>query len=276
MMAPEPSRVRRNLRRLQRILPASHRGFLILAYHLVGAGTDSPVDIPVATFRCHMEELRDAATVSTLDDALRASEDDREPRAPRVVVTFDDAYENFHRVAWPVLRALSIPALLYVPVGFVSGESDAPIRGTGHLPPCTWDELRQVRDEGTVELGSHGVLHRDLRRLPSGEVRWELQESRRRLEDRLQVDVEHFCYPEGFTSSTARREAARWYRTAVVGEGRRANPNRGSRFALPRVPIRRDLPSLEPVLDCRVWLEEWLGARLRAARRRRPAPEGSR
>ncbi len=269
MTASGPSLLRRNLRRLQRVLPTSRRGFLILAYHLVGAGTDSPVDVPEGTFRHHMEELRDAATVSTLDDALRDSNDPRPAQAPRVVVTFDDAYENFHRVAWPVLRALSIPALLYVPVGFVSGEADAPIRGTGHLPPCTWDELRQVRDEGTVELGSHGVLHRDLRRLAADEVRWELEESRRRLEDRLQVDVEHFCYPEGFTSPTARREAARWYRTAVVGEGRRAHPRRGSRFALPRVPMRRDLPSLQPLLTCRVWLEEWLGARLRAVRRRR-------
>mgnify|MGYP006196954337 CR=1 FL=1 len=249
----------------QRLLPAAGGGVAILAYHLVGAGTGSPVDVPAAIFRRHMEELLEAAqpvSLDRLDEAL-----DAPTGRPAVVVTFDDAYRNFHRVAWPILRELSIPTVLYVPVGFVEGETAAPIRGTGSLPACTWEELAEIRDEGTVALGSHGLSHTDLRRLAPRKVRRELEASQQRLAERFGVEPASFAYPEGFAPRAARREAARLYRHAVVGGGRRVYRST-PREALPRFPIRGDLSSLLPLLESRVWLEEWLGARAREARTR--------
>ncbi|TVP52825.1 MAG: polysaccharide deacetylase [Halomonadaceae bacterium] len=38
-----------------------------------------------------------------------------------VVITVDDGYQDFHRVAFPVLQALQVPATLYVTTGFVDG-----------------------------------------------------------------------------------------------------------------------------------------------------------
>jgi len=35
-----------------------------------------------------------------------------------VLVTFDDAYRDFRTVAWPILRARAVPALLFVPTAF--------------------------------------------------------------------------------------------------------------------------------------------------------------
>lgn len=263
---------RRALRVGQRVLPAAGGGVAILAYHLVGAGTGSPVDVPAATFRRHMEELLEVARplpLDRLDEALRAPApaSDESPERLPVVVTFDDAYRNFHQVAWPILRELSIPALLFVPIGFVEGEAAAPIRGTESLPACTWAELAEIREEGTVALGSHGLSHTDLRRLAPHEIRRELEGSQQRLAERLGGEPTSFAYPEGFAPTAARREAARLYRHAVVGGGRRTYPST-PREALPRFPVRRDLPSLSPLLETRVWLEEWLGARAREVRTR--------
>ena len=56
-------------------------------------------------------------------------------------------------------------------------------------------------------------------------------------------------------------------RFRVVGGGRRVYRST-PREALPRFPIRGDLSSLLPLLESRVWLEEWLGARAREARTR--------
>lgn len=266
---------RHALRGAQRLLPATRDGVLVLAYHLVEAGTSSPVDLPLRTFRRQMDEIRRHCRPSSLNEALAAWDDlaaatEPEEGPPRVVVTFDDAHENFYRVAWPVLREVGVPATLYVPTGFVDGEIASPIRQGKHLRPMTWEALADLAGEELVTLGSHGRGHVNLVRATRGEIERELVESRERMESRLGVVVDSYCYPEGGWTPSAEALVARSYRSAVIAGGRRARPGRTRRTAIPRVPIRRDMPdSLEPVLRAPVWLEERLAAGMRSLRWRR-------
>lgn len=257
--------IRRALHGASRLLPAGREGgLLVLTYHLVGAGTRSPVDLDAGVFRAQLEELRARALPVSHADALRALASPDPGGPPRVLVTFDDAYRNFHERAWPVLRELGIPCVLYVPTAFVEGRAPAPIRGTGHLPPVGWGELRELAGSGLVAIGSHGWSHRDLPGLPPEELAREVCGSRAQLEDRLQVRVESFCYPRGSRSTAAEPLVESTYRSAVVRGGRRNACGAGvSPWRLERVPIRRDMPaSLVPVLESRVWLEEWAVTRL--------------
>src|SRR5262249_55975308 len=151
---------RRWLDALQPVVPRSRRGVAVLAYHLVGEGTGSPVDIPLAEFRRQMDVLRSECRVLSLEEAM--SRDSSAPRddLPSVVLTFDDAYLNFRKTAWPILVELNLPATLYVPVAFVNGDGPCPIRGTT-LPPCTWDDLASLAAEGAT-IGSHTISHINL------------------------------------------------------------------------------------------------------------------
>jgi hypothetical protein len=265
---------RRSLRALQSLMPSSRDGLVILLYHLVGAGTDSPVDLPATTFRRHMEELQDAARVVPLGEALKSLRGVPANGGTTVVVTFDDAYENFVSHALPVLEELAIPATLYIPVGFVDRTSPAPISATEHLPPASWPALRTAIGSGLVTPGSHTLTHPDLRSLPRDEGRAEVVRSREILAERLGAEVETFAYPRALAPRWLSGAVRRHYRTAVVDGG--VKIRRGGRWdphALPRTPIRRDGPArLDPILRTPVWLEEWLASRLRRLRRPRGAP----
>lgn len=255
---------RRLLRTVQRLLPASGDGATVLAYHLVGADTGGPVDLDPAVFRHQMEELREAAAVVPLRSFAAAAADGE--RRPRVAITFDDAYANFFERAWPVLADLGLPATLFVPVGFVEGTHPPPIRGTGHLPAATWSDLA-AEAGGLLDVGSHSWTHRDLRRLPDGDLEQEFAASRRRLADRLEVEVTSFCYPRGLWDRRVERRVATEYAQAVIGGGRRWGAEQ-SPWRVQRVSLRRDGPrSLAPLLAAPVWLEEWAADR---ARRLRP------
>lgn len=266
MTAAEPAWPRRLLRRAQTALPRASGGLRVLAYHLVGAGTGSPVDLPSAVFERHLRELAATVRPQALEPAVRSLGDLDDDRPP-VAVTFDDAYDNFRTHAWPLLAELRIPVTLFVPVGFLAGDCPAPIRGTAGLPPLSWEALADLAASDLLTVGSHTWSHADLPRLPTDRLRDELRRSRETLEDRLGRPVRSFCYPRGLWSRRAEAEVGREYELATVGGGRRVTASTVRPLRIPRTSLRADGPSsLLPLLSAPVWLEEWAADHARRLR----------
>jgi peptidoglycan/xylan/chitin deacetylase (PgdA/CDA1 family) len=190
----------------------------------------------------------------------------RGERATSAVLTFDDAYANFYDVVYPRLVARGMPALLYVPTGFIDGERPAPIRGTEGLPGCTWPQLREMAASGLITIGSHTVTHPSLTRISPTQVARELSASKDRLEAMLEQPVRHFCYPRGLWTRKIEPLVRQHYATATIGGGGTITaPFHPLR--LQRTPIRREFgPDLRPIVRGRVWLEERLADRVRRLR----------
>lgn len=240
----------------QRLVPRAHRGDVVLAYHLIGAGTDSPVDVPVAQFQEQLDTLASTFDFATVDQLLATS---TTTTRPRVVLTFDDAYANFAEVVWPVLAARRIPAVLYAPVGFVRGSAGPPLRGA-NLPACTFAKLRELNAQG-VQIGSHGVNHVNLRRVDDEALSRELKDSRASLEHELGQPVNSFCYPQAKLDARVERAAARHYDNAVAAGGTRYRG--GNSFRIPRFPVRRDEPAFDVMVRSRIWLSEAVASGVR-------------
>jgi glycosyltransferase involved in cell wall biosynthesis len=247
--------IRNALRHLQKWVPPAHTGFTILAYHLVGAGTRSPIDVPTDLFEAQLDSL--SGRVCSLDDALSRLE--KPPAAidsVGAVLTFDDAYANFYEQVYPRLLERRLPAILYVPTGFVDRRQAGPIRGTEGLAACDWEQLRTMAASGLITLGSHTVTHPNLTQVENDQANWELSSSRSRIEEMTGRPVRHFCYPRGLWSRRLEPLVGREYNTAVIGGGGTTqigdHPLRLQRISI-RMESARDL---RPLLSHRVWLEE--------------------
>lgn len=59
-----------------------------------------------------------------------------------------------------------------------------------------WAQLEEMSREG-LDIGSHTVTHRILSQLPMEELKYELEQSKAILEERLSIKVEGICYPNG-------------------------------------------------------------------------------
>ena len=262
------------LRRLSTTGPPPAGAVHVLAYHLVGAGTGSPVDLLADDFREQMEGLARRGGAVSLDAAERhlrvhSGEAPSPAATPAVVLTFDDAYRNILTHAWPVLRDLDLPATVYVPTAFVDAGRPVPMAAAADLPAMTWDELARVREEG-VTLGSHSHSHRELPALGDAEITIDLERARELLRRHTGSEAEHFCYPRALWDRRTEKVVGGHHRTAAVAGGRvnRAGgaPARGC-LRLTRVPVRSDLgPSLDPVLDSATWWPEWVASRVRGPR----------
>jgi peptidoglycan/xylan/chitin deacetylase (PgdA/CDA1 family) len=64
----------------------------------------------------------------------------------------------------------------------------------------TWDELIEMNNNG-VEIGAHTMSHPVLAEIPLEEAKYEISESKRILEQKLNTKVKMFAYPYGYIES---------------------------------------------------------------------------
>jgi peptidoglycan-N-acetylglucosamine deacetylase len=75
--------------------------------------------------------------------------------------------------------------------------------GTFYVPLCDPDRPRltdsDLRDfvSSGFEIGSHGMLHRNLAKTPRADLRWEISDSKTDLQQIIGQEVSTFCYPIG-------------------------------------------------------------------------------
>jgi colanic acid/amylovoran biosynthesis glycosyltransferase len=119
----------------------------VLTYHRIGDPRLGPPGIVSATprtFERQMRWLANTGRAVSLDDVLRARDGgDGLPRHA-VLVTFDDAYRDFETHAWPVMRRLGVPAVLFVPTSF----PDSPDRA------FWWDRLFAAVEGGRGDVST--------------------------------------------------------------------------------------------------------------------------
>lgn len=108
-------------------------------------------------------------------------------KKPDVTFTtsFDDGGELDLRIA-KLLKKYNLPGVFYIVVDWIGTE--------GYL---TWDEVKQLRDDGFI-IGSHTMTHpMDLKKLHDDQLHYEIQNSKDMIENVLGENITSFCYPRG-------------------------------------------------------------------------------
>lgn len=118
------------------------------------------------------------------------------PYDKTVVLTFDDGYRDFFLNAYPVLKKYNVPAGLYVI------NQDIGKRGN-----VTWEMIKQLHDEGLVEIGVHTVNHLPLGKLRSDSAYYQMAKSRELLEAELKDKIDTIVYPFGSFNSNVKKQA---------------------------------------------------------------------
>jgi peptidoglycan/xylan/chitin deacetylase (PgdA/CDA1 family) len=155
-----------------------------------------------------------------------------------VRATFDDAFRSAASV-FPVLERLGVPIQIFVCTGYARDGAPLTIPelagdDPAQLATMTWAEVRAHAERG-VEVGSHGVSHAHLTQRSDEEVRRELIDSKRELEDILGKPCPEFAYPYGEHDERVQRLARdAGYERAYGLRERGGNP-----YALPRLDLYR-------------------------------------
>ena len=217
------------------VLPTS--GLVVLAYHRVGTGGTSQMDLPLDRFRAQMAELADSHRVLSLDAALAeySAGCPAEPE-PCVVLTFDDGTADFADDVLAVLDEFDLPATVYVATEPVISSK----RWPDGAAPLSEAALAEVAGHPLVTVGCHTHAHLLLDREPPSVVAGDLDRSIELIAELTGGSPDHFAYPKALAPSAENdvliRE--RFASAAVAG----TRPNRAGRtdpYRLSRSPIQR-------------------------------------
>jgi len=118
------------------------------------------------------------------------------PQRP-VMLTFDDAYQDFLDHAFPLLQRYGMSSELFVIAGKVGCTADW---DRAYGPPASlagWDAILRLERSGIVHIGSHMLTHRPSTSLNDEELVREAAVSRFMLEARFGRPVTSMALPYG-------------------------------------------------------------------------------
>jgi peptidoglycan/xylan/chitin deacetylase (PgdA/CDA1 family) len=133
------------------------KGFPVLMYHKIQGTSPDGLTVTPRQFEDHLKYLKRKGYRShSFRDLDRHEKEKKELPKRSVILTFDDAYENYEKEALPLLRKYDFRATLLVPVGFIGGVNEW---DGGRDPILSQEALRKIAAEGTTEIGLHSMMH---------------------------------------------------------------------------------------------------------------------
>jgi len=113
-----------------------------------------------------------------------------------IILTIDDGYVDNYEYAYPLLKKYNMKAIIYVipnKVGITEGNNIY----------LTWEQMKEMRASGLVEIGSHTMDHKDLSTLSKRDQTYQIAESKKIIEEKLDMKVNDLCYPYGRYNPTS-------------------------------------------------------------------------
>ncbi len=152
-----------------------------------------------------------------------------------IVLTFDDAHQDFYTTVLPLLKKYQIPATLFIPTSLVGKNLN--VTGIGPMPIMSQSQIEEAAKSGLVELASHTANHLLLNEIPLSQIENELVDSQLWLTGLGFESVPILAYPKGRYSTEVISVLQRlgWLGAVTVKPG--LINSQSSRFELPRIPI---------------------------------------
>ena len=215
---------------------------IILMYHNIGEppkGVETPnLYVTPRMFKFQMWYLKWAGfSVVTLPDLMQRIQEDNES-SRMASITFDDGYQDFYANAYPVLRRYGYSSTVFVTPGLMGRENEWDSeRERVKKPLMDWATVAEL-SKNNVTIGSHTMTHPSLVDIPIQEVARELIDSKREIENNLNLRADFFCYPYGKYNDRVREEVKNAGYAGSVSTLRGSVARPFDPYGLKRVPVK--------------------------------------
>src|SRR3990167_9863759 len=177
--------------------PYSKLRLPILMYHYVEHVTDKrdtirqKMAVNPEEFEFQIKSLKDAGyTFHFLSEIPNIISGKARYHPKMIFLTFDDGYEDFYMVAYPILKKHLIKSTEFIVYDFI-----------GRYNYMKDDQIKSIVSDGLVEIASHTLDHTDLKGASTESATLQITGSRKKLSEKFNVPVTSFAYPFGAFST---------------------------------------------------------------------------
>jgi len=175
------------------LLPCS-KGASILMYHSVGHN-NTLLAVKLEVFRKQMEYLKDNNyQITKLSDLVNFLKSDLPLPKKIIILTFDDGFKDNYSNAFSVLKEYNFPATIFLTVGSIGKEV---ITSQGAFPALSWNEIEEMHNSGLIDFQPHTMTHPKLDQITLREIKSEIIQSKKIIEERLNKKCHFFAPPKG-------------------------------------------------------------------------------
>jgi peptidoglycan/xylan/chitin deacetylase (PgdA/CDA1 family) len=206
-------------------------GIVVLMYHSV-ADNDEFFTVKPSEFERQMKFLKENNfEVIDLEELMNL---DFESAKNKVILTFDDGYEDNFLNAFPVLKKYNFRATIFINTDLMGKEITAR-KGT-KMKILSEFQIKEMAKSGIIKFGSHGHRHLKLSKLSEAEIERELKISKEILEKITGQKIISFAYPYGDYDERVKNIATKFFKilcTILKGQVK----NKNQLLELPRSSI---------------------------------------
>ncbi len=152
-----------------------------------------------------------------------------------ILLTFDDGYQDFYTVAFPILQEFGYSATVFPIVDAVGHWNEWNRRAPYIAYHLSWSQIEELVRAG-IAFGCHTLSHHSLVRFEELRLHEELEVAQNLLAQRIGQPVEALSYPYGDYNGLVKRIAAELFRVAFAVD-RGEWDGRMDRFAIRRLKI---------------------------------------
>jgi len=231
-------------RRRAEVAEERRRRLPVLAYHRVaddGPQALSRYRVGPDAFEAQMSWLRRHGYHAIVSDELAWFVDHRHPFVGRpVMITFDDGYQDFAQVAWPVLRRHDLRAEVFVVSDLVGGRAQWDARHGEPARLMDTATIASMAQQG-VRFGSHLATHCAADGLSTDELADELLRSRQALARWTGLAPCALAAPYGVSDARLEQIAAECGYRIGFGSQHGAASLDSQPMRCPRIEVRGDM-----------------------------------
>lgn len=215
---------------------AAESSAVAFMYHRFGETGYPSTNTTTEQLDTHITELTSGPyTVLPLSDVVQRLKGGPPLPDRAIALTIDDAYRSIYTVAWPRLKAASLPFTIFVSTAHIDQGS------SNHM---TWDQLRELKAAG-VSIGHHGVSHAHMAAAGRERNQRELDGAFARFEAELGFRPSLFAYPYGEASVQLMKQVEAAGFQAAFGQHSGVMGGARNFFSLPRFALNEKYGSLE-------------------------------
>ena len=151
----------------------------------------------------------------------------------KILLTVDDAFSSFYKIAWPFLRKNKIPFILFV--------STEPVGNKGYM---TWDQIKEIVNDEFAIVGHHSHSHDYLINKSDRDFIDDIETANQIFYKEIGYVPNLFSYPFGEYSEFMRQYISRNFSYAFGQHSGVIDINK-EKFQLPRFPINENYGEME-------------------------------